>query len=189
MKSKLVALSLLLLAAAAIADDKGETPAAQPAPAAKPVPVDRWAPLRPFLGSWEGKSTGQPGKGTVRREYKLVLGDKYVEVRNTSTYEPQEKNPQGEVHQDFGFISWDKARKTYVFRQFHGEGFVTTYLGEPTADGIVFTSEAIENIPAGFRARETYKLEEGKGFTESFELAPPGAEFEVYSEARLGRAH
>lgn len=176
-----VAVLFLLLAAPAMADEKVETPAA------KPAPVDRWALFRPLLGSWEGTSSGQPGNGTVRREYRLILGDKFLEVRNTSTYPAQEKNPKGEVHEDFGYISYDKGRKAFVFRQFHGEGFVTTYLGEATPTGFVFTSEAIENIPAGFRARETYRLEEGKGFVEVFELAEPGAEFETYSESRLSR--
>jgi len=179
--STLAALVLLGLAGPALA---GDPPAATPA--APSAPIDRWAPFRPLLGSWEGKSSGQPGNGSVRREYRLVLGEKFLEVRNTSTYPPQEKNPKGEVHEDFGYISYDKARKAFVFRQFHGEGFVTTYLAEPTASGFVFTSEAIENIPAGFRARETYRLEAG-GLIETFELAEPGAGFETYSESRLSR--
>ena len=45
----------------------------------------------------------------------------------------------------------------------------------------MFTTEAIENIPAGWRARETYILEE------IFELAPPGKDFELYSRNRLTR--
>jgi hypothetical protein len=194
MNYQLCALAVLLLATGSLpADAKAEPPAAQPvppaqpAPAAQPEPVDRWAPFRPFLGSWEGTSTGQAGKGKVRREYRLILGDKYLEVRNTATYEAQEANPKGEVHQDFGFISWDKIRKSFVLRQFHGEGFVITYLVEVTPDGIFFTSEAIENTPAGFRAREAYRREEGKGFIELFELAAPGVEFEIYSESRLSR--
>ena len=57
-------------------------------------------------------------------------------------------------------ISYDTARKLFVFRQFHTEGFVNTYLQQPSADEktIVFVSEAIENIPTGYRARETYTV-------------------------------
>ena len=50
-------------------------------------------------------------------------------------------------------------RKTFVFRQFHGEGFVNQYtLDSLSGDKkmLVFVSEAIENIPQGWRARETY---------------------------------
>lgn len=58
-----------------------------------------------------------------------------------------------------------------------------------SSDGktIVFTSESIENIPAGWRSRETYKIIGADGFVEVFELAGPGKDFEVYSEARLLR--
>lgn len=157
------------------------------APAHAQAPTDRWAPLRFLLGTWEGTSAGQPGQGTVRREYRLVLGDRFIEMRNTSTYLPQEKNPKGEVHEDRGFISHDRTRNLFVFRQFHVEGFVNTYVASPTETPIVFTSEAIENIPAGWRARETYRLEPTGELVEVFELAEAGKAFEVYSTTRLRR--
>jgi len=52
---------------------------------------------------------------------------------------------------------------------------------------IVFTSQSIENIPAGWRARETYKIVGPHEFTEVFELAGPGKDFEVYSEGHFKR--
>jgi hypothetical protein len=72
---------------------------------------------------------------------------------------------------------------------FHTEGFVNTYVQQPSADDktIVFVSEAIENIPAGYRARETYTILSRDEFTERFEIAEPGKDFELYSEARLKR--
>ena len=148
---------------------------------------DRWAPLRPLLGSWEGTSAGQPGTVAVAREYRLVLGDRFIEVRNTATYPPQEKNPKGETHEDRGYVSYDEGRKLFVFRQFHVEGFVTTYVATPHAVPIVFASEAIENIPSGWRARETWRLEPGGELVEVFELAEPGKDFTTYSEVRLRR--
>jgi hypothetical protein len=51
----------------------------------------------------------------------------------------------------------------------------------------VLTTEAIENIPAGWRARETYILTETDQLEEVFELAPPGKDFELYSRNRLTR--
>ena len=45
----------------------------------------------------------------------------------------------------------------------------------------------LENIPAGWRARETYKILGPDEFVEVFELAEPGKNFEVYSEARYVR--
>lgn len=87
-------------------------------------------------------------------------------------------------------ISFDKSRKQFVFRQFHIESFVIEYVTTSiSADSkeIVFTSEGIENIPAGWRARETYKIIGPDEFTETFELAEPGKDFKIYSEGQLHR--
>jgi hypothetical protein len=76
-----------------------------------------------------------------------------------------------------------------VFRQFHVEGFVSTYVedADSTPTRIVFTTEAIENIPAGWRARETYVVHGPDEIEEVFELAEAGKPFEVYSRTRLKR--
>lgn len=87
-------------------------------------------------------------------------------------------------------MSFDKSRKNFVLRQFHVEGFVNQYvMTSSSADGktIVFTSESIENIPAGYRARETYKILGPDEFMEVFEIAEPGKDFEVYSEGHFKR--
>lgn len=151
---------------------------------------DVWELLKFFVGVWEGTSKGQPGQGTCAREYQFALNGKFLQVRNNSTYAPQERNPKGEVHEDWGMFSYDRARKKFVLRQFHVEGFVNQYVDETlAADGktLGFISENIENIPAGFRARETYRILNADEFTETFELAEPGKAFEVYSETRFKR--
>ena len=51
----------------------------------------------------------------------------------------------------------------------------------------VFVSTAIENIPAGRRARESCKFTGENEFTETFELAEPGKDFAVYSETKFRR--
>ena len=158
--------------------------AADQAPLA--LPLD---PVRALLGKWEGTSEGQPGRGTLTREYRAILNDRFIEETNRSTYLAQEKNPKGEIHEHRSLFSFDRARKTIVFRQFHGEGFVNQYILEPpTKPGmLVFVTEAIENIPAGYRARETYTFTSPDAFEELFEIAEPGKEFELYSRARLTR--
>ena len=149
---------------------------------------DTWQPLRYLTGSGEGTGSGQPGVSKIQREYRLKLNDKFLQVQNKSTYDPQPKNPKGEVHEDWGMVSFDKSRKKFVFRQFHSEGFVNQYVMSST-DGktIVFTSESIENIPAGFKARETYTILGPDEFKEVFEIAAPGKDFEVYSEGHFKR--
>ena len=125
----------------------------------------------------------------VRREYARALDGRFIRVRNRSEYPAQEKNPKGEIHEDEGFISFDRSRKKLVFRQFHVEGFVNQYVedAESSATRVVFTTESIENIPAGWRARESYVVHGPDEFEEIFELAESGKPFEVYSRARLKR--
>ena len=150
---------------------------------------DRFAALRFLAGTWRGEQAGQPGRGAAERTYQFILNDRFLQETNTSTYPPKEKNGNGEVHHHMSVISYDTARKLFVFRQFHTEGFVNTYVQQPAQDDktIVFLSEAIENIPAGYRARETYTILSRDEFTERFEIAEPGKDFELYSEARMKR--
>jgi len=154
-----------------------------------PQKPDRFAPLRFLVGTWRGDQAGQPGQGTAERTYQFILNDRFIQESNTSTYPPQEKNKTGEVHHHMSVISYDARRERFVFRQFHTEGFVNTYVQEPGGDAgtIVFVSEAIENIPAGWRARETYTVLSDDEFIERFDLAEPGRDFELYSEVRLKR--
>jgi hypothetical protein len=149
-----------------------------------------WEPLKFFVGSWEGTGKGQPGSSKVEREYQLVLGDKFLQVKNKSVYPPQKENPKGEVHEDWGLFSYDRDRKQFVLRQFHIEGFVNQYrLDRPAPDAKTFTfvTESIENIASGWRARETYTIVNANEFIETFELAAPGKEFEVYTETHFKR--
>lgn len=163
------------------------TAVGQEAPVKRPDP---WAPVRFLLGRWAGESQGQPGAGKSEREYAFTLNNRFIEVRNQSVYPPQEKNPKGEHHEDRGMMSYDRAAKKLVLRQFHTEGFVNHYvLDTVSADGrtVVFVAHTIENLPAGFRARESYTQTGADTFTEVFEVAEPGKEFEKYSEAHFTR--
>jgi hypothetical protein len=175
-------IAILLVIALLGASARGQEGAAKP---------DRFAPLRFLGGTWRGDQAGQPGRGTAERTYQFILDDRFLQETNTSTYPPREKNKNGEVHHHMSMISYDTARKLFVFRQFHTEGFVNTYVQQPQASAddktIVFVSEAIENIPPGYRARETYTILSRDEFTERFEIAEPGKDFELYSEARLKR--
>jgi hypothetical protein len=171
-------LSLLMFTSSSI-------PADGPSP--KATPFDR---LRVLLGSWIGEGHGVPGTSAVEREYQWILDGRFIEAHNRSIYPPQQKNAKGEVHEHRDYFSWDRHRRRFVLRQFHVEGFVNQYVADSTvatSDSLVFTSEAIENIPPGFRARETYRLLGPDEFIERFELAEPGGAFELYSETRLRR--
>jgi len=155
----------------------------------QPAASDPFERVRILIGRWEGTSEGQPGKGTVRREYTRVLNSRFIRINNRNEYPPQDQNPKGEIHEDEGWFSYDRARKRLVLRQFHIEGFVNQYVedGVSSPQRVVFVSESIENIPAGWRARETYLIHGPDEFEEVFELAEDGKPFAVYSRARLKR--
>jgi hypothetical protein len=149
-----------------------------------------WTPFQPLLGQWKGQGNGEPGQSKVERTYKLGVGGTFIVVDNRSVYPAQKANPSGETHVDHGLIGFDKQRKKYVMRQFHVEGFVNQYVLEELApDGkkLVWTTEAIENIAPGWRARETYLIKSQNEFTEVFELAAPGKDFEVYTRSEFRR--
>ncbi len=156
-----------------------------PQSAVKPDPL---AAVRFFAGRWHGTGTGEPGQATVEREYQFVLGGKFLQAKNVSRWTPTEKNPKGETHEDMGLLSYDTARKTIIYRQFHIEGFVNQYAMLPAAAGadLVFESEALENVPPGWKARETYHVVSPDEFIETFELSQ-GGPYEVYSRSRLRR--
>jgi hypothetical protein len=117
-----------------------------------------WQPFKFFVGSWRGQGGGEPGAGNYERSYQFILNNNFIEIKNKSSYPPSDKYPNGEVHEDIGYLSYDKLRSSFVLRQFHIESFVNQYrLDSISADGtrIVFISEAIENIRQGWRAKET----------------------------------
>jgi hypothetical protein len=147
-----------------------------------------WLPLKPFIGTWAGEGGGEPGKGTYERTYQFILNKNFIEIKNKSTYLPTDKNPKGEVHEDIGYFSYDKSIKKFKLRQFHIESFVNEFvLDSISADKktLVFVTVAIENIPKGYRAKETYRLVSDNEIEETFELAEPGKEYEVYSRVKL----
>lgn len=148
-----------------------------------------WLPLKPLIGKWKGTGEGPDGRGDYERTYQFVLNNKFIELRNKSIYPATKERPKGYVHEDYGYISYDKARKKFVFRQFHAEGFVNQYVLEsisPDGKTITFVTESIENIPKGWRGREIYTVTQDK-LTENFELAEPDKDFAPYTTASFSK--
>jgi hypothetical protein len=141
--------------------------------------------LERFVGAWRGRAEGQPGTGTVTRTYNPILAGKFIEERNESRY------ASGEVHHHIAFWSFDRGRGRYVLRQFHVESFVNQFVAAAADfedERLIMESESIENIPAGFRARESYIFSGADAFEERFEIAEPNAELQLYSLNRFTRA-
>ncbi|HAQ20946.1 MAG TPA: hypothetical protein DCR40_17190 [Prolixibacteraceae bacterium] len=154
------------------------------------VNADQWIPFNSFFGEWTGQGGGESGIGTYERSYQIILNGKFIEVRNKSTYPPSASNAKGEVHEDLGYISYDRALKKLRLRQFHIEGFVNEYFLDsisPDQKLMVFVTESIENIPSGWKAKETYRILSENELEETFELAEPGKEYAGYSKVLLKR--
>lgn len=151
---------------------------------------DPWAGLRFLEGKWVGKATGEPGRGVSSGEYRFELNGRFLSARNRSVYEPKSAGAKPEEHEDFGMFSYDRALKKCVLRQFHVEGFVNEYtLDSVGEDGksLEFRTVRIENIAAGWRAKEALRILSPDEFVETFSLAAPGKDFEVYCETHLKR--
>lgn len=160
------------------------------ATAADALKSDPWQPVRFLIGRWTGTVQGEAGNGTVTRSYELTLGGQFIEERNVSTYPAQQKNRKGEVHEHRSFISYDRRRQRLVLRQFHQEGFVNTYVLNPTESTgnlLVFDSESFENLDSAYKARETYEIYSSDEFIETFEVAEPGKPLDLYSRTRFTR--
>ena len=149
-----------------------------------------WAPMRYFVGSWSGTGEGEGGAAICERNYQWALNGNFIQVRSKSAYAPQEKNPQGEIHEELGYINFNSVEKRFMLREFHVEGYVNEYKLESISDdGKIFTfvSFEIENIPAGWKAREIYEILNDDEYIETFELAAPGKDFVLYTKATMKR--
>ena len=134
---------------------------------------------------------GEPGKGAYERSFEFILNSNFLEIRNKATYPPSPHNKNmGEVHEDIGYLSYDGSRKIFILRQFHKEGFVNQYRLDsisPDKKTLVFITEAIENIPPGWKAKETWQVSGENTFSETFELAESGKEFNVYTRVKFSK--
>lgn len=150
---------------------------------------DVWEPFKFLVGEWEGKGEGKSGISTVSHNFDFIMKGRYLHMMTKATFEPQEKNPKGEVHEDWGFFSYDGLRNKIVFRQFHIEGFIIQYVLEDVSDEgkLVFVSEKIENAPPGLKSRLTFRRLNADGLEVNFELLFPGKDFDCYSLNTLKR--
>ena len=102
-------------------------------------PLDK---LAFFLGTWEHFNTTD----SISHHYEKVLNGHFIKMKTEARFFPIDG--EASQHQDEGFFSWDKVRNALVFRQFHSEGFINTYVlnSKTSTDKFyVFESEQVEN--------------------------------------------
>ncbi len=149
-------------------------------------------PLEKFdllIGHWEGNGEGfSSNKSKIQSEFNWIMNKQFIEVKNHSEFDPTEAKPESEVHKDWGIISFDKARKKIVFRQFHIEGFVNQYILNDTLSSeksFVFESEIIENFVPGGKARFTIQIHSNSEIETLFDVGFPGKEMACFGRNLL----
>ncbi|WP_321308837.1 hypothetical protein [Marinifilum fragile] len=134
--------------------------------------------LEYFMGNWKSETTGKAGKGIGKQSFTTEMNGRYITLNAETKFDPSEKYPEGELHIDKGYISFDGFRKKIIYRQFNIEGYVNQFVLDNSKEGVfVFETEAIENVPKGFRARITFEIVNENTFKEGFELAAPGKDY------------
>jgi hypothetical protein len=128
----------------------------------------------------------EPLRPCVRR-YELIMGERDLQVRHRSLRLPQEKSPKGDQHEELHVFSYDRDRRTIVYREFFSEGVVVRSPCQADANKVVCVSEAVEN-GTGIRARLTLEITDRYRFTETYELGFPNREVEHYLTNRWTRS-
>jgi hypothetical protein len=149
--------------------------------------ADPWAPYRYFVGSWKGEGRGTFGDSAVTREIEW-FGSGFIRLTTSSLHAPREGSKQGEQHREVAWLGIDLAGGRFTLRQFHSEGIYNQYAATGGGAGeYIFDSEVVEGLGPGRRARETWRIVGPDEFTEVFEVAEPGGDFQVYVTNTLRR--
>lgn len=149
---------------------------------------DPWELLRFLEGRWAGQGEGMSGHSELTQDYHFILNGQFLQMKTRAVFKPQEKNPKGEIHEDMGLFSYDRARKKFIMRGFYVEGFVNRYvLGRVSEDGktFIFETEDVENGPPGTKAKLEFKRMGAGELEQSFYVAFPGSEYSCFSVNKL----
>ncbi len=133
-----------------------------------------------LIGNWQGVETGVAGDGIGFRTYSYELNKNYIFQKNQSSFPKTEKKPKGEVHRDFGVMSYNSNNSSIVFREFHVEGFTNIYVldeGLSNESKFVFITREIENNPGNWKARVIIEKKSKAEFIEYFDIAMDGKNF------------
>ena len=146
--------------------------------------INPWDTLKVLEGKWVAD---KPGVSKNTQQYSFILKNKYLQMKTRSVFEPTEKKPKGEIHEDMAIFSYDKTRKLFVMRGFYVEGFVNTYTLTKSEDGktLTFLSEDIENGMPGMKAKLVFKLISETEYEQSFYVAFPNKDYSCFFESKF----
>jgi hypothetical protein len=141
--------------------------------------TDPWQPIRFLEGEWAGTGAGMGGDAKASHTYEYVIKDNFLHLKTQSIFRSKEEGKPDDIHEDWGFFSYNSDRGKLILRQFLSEGFVNTYVLSPAeadSNTLVFHSESAENA-GGMGARITYKIKGRDEYELLLDLAPPDKEF------------
>ncbi len=144
-----------------------------------------WADWEPFLGTWQGTGSGEPGQGKGEFTFEPVLQGAVLTRHSYAEY-PASKDRAAYRHDDLMVIypspDNNKTRADY----WDNEGHVIHYDVELSATKLVFISNEAQPGP---RFRLTYLKTAGDELRLRFEIAPPNQRdrFKTYLEASARR--
>jgi hypothetical protein len=138
-----------------------------------------------FTGKWEGRETGLSGIGKEFRTYRFILDSNYICRNNKSVFDPQDANPEGAAHEDWGILGHDSFVNKFKMRYFHSEGYINSYMLENISDNSTkneFNSYNLENVPEGWKARITLEKIDEDTIEETFDRAQTGKDHVTHLE-------
>ena len=142
-----------------------------------------------LVGRWHGRGSGMGGNSTVTHTYEYVIQDKFLHMKTRSEFRSDDVQETGEIHEDWGFFSYDPDRGKLILRPFLSEGYVNTYVLNSIDDAgktLVFTTESAEGA-GGMAARITYHILGSDQYELSLDLAPPGKDFFSCRKLQMNR--
>jgi hypothetical protein len=152
---------------------------------AQTPPKSPWADWEPFLGSWEGAGSGDPGQGRGEFSFAPELQGAVLARHNYAEY-PASKDKPAYRHDDLMVIYPGANDKKTHADYWDNEGHVIHYEVELTAGKLVFMSDPAQ---AGARYRLTYIKTGEEELKLTFEIAAAADRnsFKTYLEATARR--
>jgi|SRR5215475_8282955 len=146
---------------------------------------DQWADWEPFLGTWEGTGSGDPGQGRGEFSFAPELQGAVLVRRNFAEY-PASKDNAAYRHDDLMVVYPGAGEKKMRADYWDNEGHVIHYEVELSTGKLVFVSDPAQ---AGPRYRLTYVKTGEEELKFTFEIAPPADRnsFKTYIEASARR--
>lgn len=134
-----------------------------------------FARFQPLLGSWQGNGSGYGGSSsTIDASFRP--SESFIKVIHHAVFKGED-GESAPYHHDEGFISFDKNREQFVYRQFNSEGYINQYVldKEESDDSTwVFIAESFENFDSEAKAVFRLVLGDNSELQTRFDLSLPG---------------